>query len=82
MALRDFWRYSIGKFLFGILVGQVSTCLISAKNSWEPIRGGGDAPGCLQDHTMVAFRSLFDSVSVGCFSIIINTTYLGGDKNL
>jgi len=27
-----------------------------AKNSWEPIRGGGDAPGCLQDHTMVAFR--------------------------
>ena len=82
VALRDFWRYSIGKFLFGILASQVSSWIISAKNSWEPIRGGGDAPGCLQDHTMVAFRSLLDSVSVGCFSIIINTTYLGGDKNL
>ena len=66
------WRCGISgdtasvKFVFNMLFSQVSNCLISAKNSWEPIRGGGDAPGCLQDHTMVAFRSILDSLSVGC----------------
>ena len=85
------WRCGISgdtasvKFVFNMLFSQVSNCLISAKNSWEPIRGGGDAPGCLQDHTMVAFRSILDSLSVGCcwrlwvgiIFIIINRTYLG-----
>ena len=28
----------------------------SANNRWEAIQGSGDAPGCLQDHTMVAYR--------------------------
>ena len=57
MALRDFWKYQLGKI--SCQGGSRSShVLAEGVNTWEVVRGTGSPPGCLQGHTMVEYNDI------------------------